>query len=169
MQTSPISPTPQLRSGRALPASRSSSETPIRVLIGDADGEFRRALRASFAADPRIEVVGDVFRRRGNRAGHRIGAARDLRGGADSADRGRTPMKPTDSDFYDTVVCELRQPLTVLNGQIQLAKRLLETDPSRTNEALDQVVTQIARINLMLVELRDRARDAEQVEALFKR
>jgi len=60
MQTSPISPTPQLRSGRALPASRSSSETPIRVLIGDADGEFRRALRASFAADPRIEVVGEA-------------------------------------------------------------------------------------------------------------
>ncbi len=74
-----------------------------------------------------------------------------------------------DADFYDTVVCELRQPLTVLNGQIQLAKRLLETDPSRANEALDQVVTQIARMNLMLVELRDRARDAEHVEALFKR
>ena len=74
-----------------------------------------------------------------------------------------------DADFYDTVVCELRQPLTVLNGQIQLAKRLLETDPSRTTVALDQVVTQIARMNLMLVELRDRARDAEHVEALFKR
>jgi phosphoglycerate-specific signal transduction histidine kinase len=78
-------------------------------------------------------------------------------------------MKPTDADFYDTVVCELRQPLTALNGQIQLAKRLLETDPSRATEALDQVVTQIARMNLMLVELRDRARDAEHVEALFKR
>jgi len=61
MQTSPISPTPQLRSGRALPASRSDSESaPIRVLIGDADGEFRRALRASFAADARIEVVGEA-------------------------------------------------------------------------------------------------------------
>jgi len=61
MQTSPISPTPQLRSGRALPASRSSSESPpIRVLIGDADKEFRRMLRASFAADPLIEVVGEA-------------------------------------------------------------------------------------------------------------
>jgi len=61
MQTSPISPTPQLRSGRALPASRSDSEpAPIRVVIGDADGDFRRALRASFAADPRIEVVGEA-------------------------------------------------------------------------------------------------------------
>jgi len=78
-------------------------------------------------------------------------------------------MKPTDAEFYDTLVCELRQPLTALNGQIQLAKRLLERDPSRASEALDQVVSQIARINLMLVELRDRARDAEHVEALFKR
>ena len=61
MQTSPISPTPELRSGRALPASRSDSEpAPIRVVIGDADGDFRRALRASFAADPRIEVVGET-------------------------------------------------------------------------------------------------------------
>ncbi len=74
-----------------------------------------------------------------------------------------------DNDFYGTVVYELRQPLTALNGQVQLAKRLLETDPSRATEALDQVVTQIARINMMLVELRDRARDAEHAEVLFKR
>lgn len=61
MQTSPTSPTPRLRSGRALPASRSRSETaPIRVLIGDADSDFRRALRTSFEADPRIEVVGEA-------------------------------------------------------------------------------------------------------------
>ena len=78
-------------------------------------------------------------------------------------------MKDPEDDFYGTVVCELRQPLTALNGQVQLAKRLLETDPSRASEALDQVVTQIARLNLMLVELRDRARDAVHVEALFKR
>ena len=78
-------------------------------------------------------------------------------------------MKDPEEDFYGTVVCELRQPLTALNGQIQRAKRLLETDPSRASEALDQVVTQIARLNMMLVELRDRARDAAHVEALFKR
>ena len=78
-------------------------------------------------------------------------------------------MKDSEEDFYGTVVYELRQPLTALNGQIQLAKRLLETDPSRASEALDQVVTQIARLNLMLVELRDRARDAAHVEALFTR
>jgi len=62
MQISPISPIPpRLRSGRVLPAPRSASEgAPIRVLIGDDDGEFRRALRSSFAGDPRIEVVGEA-------------------------------------------------------------------------------------------------------------
>jgi signal transduction histidine kinase len=72
-------------------------------------------------------------------------------------------------DFYDSVVYTLRQPLTSITGQAQLAKRLLETDPSRAGDALDQVVTQIARINLMLGELRDRARDAAHAEALFGR
>jgi two-component system, NarL family, response regulator DesR len=30
------------------------------VVIGDSDAEFRRALRARFAADPRIEVIGEA-------------------------------------------------------------------------------------------------------------
>ena len=62
MQTSPTSPTPpELRSGRAVPAPRSDSETgPIRLLIGDSDRDFRRALRVSFSADPRIHVVGEA-------------------------------------------------------------------------------------------------------------
>ena len=62
MRTSPTSPTPlQLRSGPALLAARSRGNTaPIRVLIGDDDDAFRRGLRASFAADPRIEVVGEA-------------------------------------------------------------------------------------------------------------
>ena len=62
MRTSPTSPTPlQLRSGPAPLAARSRGEiAPIRVLIGDDDEAFRRGLRASFAADPRIEVVGEA-------------------------------------------------------------------------------------------------------------
>jgi signal transduction histidine kinase len=72
-------------------------------------------------------------------------------------------------DFYDTVVYELRQPLTTINGGVQLAKRLLKTDPSGASEALDQVVSQIGRLNLMLGELRDRAQDQAAAEALFKK
>ena len=56
-----MSPIPlQLRSGPVLPARSDSETAPIRVLIGDSDGEFRRLLRVSFAADPSIEVVGEA-------------------------------------------------------------------------------------------------------------
>jgi signal transduction histidine kinase len=74
-----------------------------------------------------------------------------------------------DVEFCESLVCELRQPLTTIKGGVQLAKQLLETDPTRAGEALDQVVNQVARLNLMLIELRDRARDAAHVEALFKK
>jgi phosphoglycerate-specific signal transduction histidine kinase len=81
-------------------------------------------------------------------------------------------MKGTADDpegnFYDMVVYELRRPLASINAQVQLARRSLETDPSRAVEALDQVVIQIARMNMLLGELRDRARDAADVDALFK-
>ena len=30
------------------------------MFIGDSDGEFRRALRASFAADPRLQIIGEA-------------------------------------------------------------------------------------------------------------
>jgi PleD family two-component response regulator len=51
---------PPLRSGPIQPARSRGATAPIRLLIGDADGEFRRTLRASLAADPRVEVVGEA-------------------------------------------------------------------------------------------------------------
>jgi two-component system response regulator DesR len=62
MQTNSSPPTPpELRSGRTLHVSRSDSKTtPVRLVIGDSDGDFRRALRASVSADPRIELVGEA-------------------------------------------------------------------------------------------------------------
>ena len=62
MQTSHFSPIPpRQRSGPAHPAARSAKEVQtIRVLIGDEDHAFRRGLRASFAIDPRVEVVGEA-------------------------------------------------------------------------------------------------------------
>ena len=81
----------------------------------------------------------------------------------------KTPTEDSEIDFCDSVVCQLRQPLTSITGNVQLAKRSLATDPSRASDALDQVATQIGRLNLMLVELRDRARDAAHTEALLKR
>jgi signal transduction histidine kinase len=71
-------------------------------------------------------------------------------------------------DFYGSVVSELRQPLTTISGNAQLAKQFLRTDPDRAGAALDQVVAQIGRMKMLLGELRDRARDEEHAEVLFK-
>jgi len=77
--------------------------------------------------------------------------------------------EPAEIDFYGAVVCELRQPLTAINGDVELAMRLLETDPASALDALGQVATQLTRIDRLLVELRDRARDAAHADALFAR
>ncbi len=71
-------------------------------------------------------------------------------------------------DFYERVVAELRQPLTTVSGNAQLAKQHLRTEPDRASEALDRVVAEIGRMKMMLGELRDRARDNDHAEALFK-
>ena len=70
-------------------------------------------------------------------------------------------------DFCEQVVSELRQPLTTISGNAQLANQLMRTDPERASRALGQVVTEIGRVKMLLGELRDRARDAEHAEALF--
>ena len=80
----------------------------------------------------------------------------------------RTEADP-ESDFYGAIVSELRQPLTAISGTAQLAKRLMKTDLAGASEALDQLVRQVGRVNLIIAEIRDRALDAEHREALFKR
>jgi signal transduction histidine kinase len=80
----------------------------------------------------------------------------------------RSETDPED-DFYGAIVSELRQPLTTISGTAQLAKRLMKTDPDGATEALEQLVKQVGRINLLIAEIRDRARDAEHVEALFRK
>jgi signal transduction histidine kinase len=80
----------------------------------------------------------------------------------------RTEADP-EADFYSAIVSELRQPLTTISGTAQLAKRLISTDPAGASEALDQLTKQVGRMNLLIAELRDRALDAEHVEALFRK
>lgn len=79
-----------------------------------------------------------------------------------------SPTQSFEIDFCDSVVTELRQPITTINGGVLQVKRLLKTDPERASDTLEQVVAQIGRLNLLLAELRDRAHDAAHAEALFK-
>jgi signal transduction histidine kinase len=60
------------------------------------------------------------------------------------------------TDFWSTVVFELRQPMTAVRGQAQRAQLLLKTDPERANDALGEVVAQIVRLDRLLDELRER-------------
>jgi len=73
-----------------------------------------------------------------------------------------------EQDFYEQIVAELRQPLTTISGNAQLARQLMRTDPDRASAALDQLVAQIGRMKMLLGELRDRAHDAENAEALIR-
>jgi signal transduction histidine kinase len=68
-------------------------------------------------------------------------------------------------DFFWMVVHELRQPLTSISGQAQIAKEFLATDPIRATRALEHVVTDIRRIDRLLVELHDRAREGGHTPA----
>jgi signal transduction histidine kinase len=77
-------------------------------------------------------------------------------------------MNAMDADFIDTVVSALRQPLTTISATAQRAKKIVTTDPDQASRALDDVVAQIGRMNMLIGELRDRARDAAHAEALFK-
>lgn len=60
-------------------------------------------------------------------------------------------------DFFWTVVHELRQPLSVISGEVQIAKRVFTSDPSRATKALERSLAQIARIDRILEELHARA------------
>lgn len=61
-------------------------------------------------------------------------------------------------DFCWAVIFELRQPMTAISGNAQRARHLMQTDPIRACEALDDVVDQIARIDGLLLELYERER-----------
>jgi signal transduction histidine kinase len=57
------------------------------------------------------------------------------------------------TEFWTTIVFQLRQPMTAVSGQAQRAQRLLATDPERAGQAMDQVVAQIARLDRVLDQL----------------
>lgn len=63
------------------------------------------------------------------------------------------------------MVYELRQPLSSITGELQLAKRFLMSDPARAARSLEQAMSQIARIDRLLDELHDRAREEGETRA----
>jgi signal transduction histidine kinase len=65
---------------------------------------------------------------------------------------------PPEVHLFDTVVHELRQPLTVIRGQLQLGRRHIGKDADRVQAAIDISVAQVDRMTRLLGDLLDSAR-----------
>ena len=70
----------------------------------------------------------------------------------------RPVVDPTEADLFDTVVHELRQPLTVIRGQLQLGRRQVGRDGDRERAAIDLALAQVDRMSRLLIDLLDSAR-----------
>ena len=63
-----------------------------------------------------------------------------------------------ETDLFGTIVHELRAPLTVIRGQVQLARRHVADDVERSRVAMDSAVAQVDRMDVLITQLLDHAR-----------
>lgn len=63
-----------------------------------------------------------------------------------------------ETDLFTTIVHELRGPLTVIRGQVQLARRRIGPDGEAQRDALDKTIAQVDRMSGLISELLDQAR-----------
>lgn len=59
------------------------------------------------------------------------------------------------SELFGVVVHELRQPLTVIRGQLQLGRRQIGRDEDRERDAIDVAIAQVDRMTILLSALVD--------------
>lgn len=64
----------------------------------------------------------------------------------------------SETDLFAMIVHELRQPLTVIRGQVQSARRHIGEDPAAQRLAMDRVIAQVDRMNILMAQLLDHAR-----------
>ena len=72
-------------------------------------------------------------------------------------DIGRLAPDWPDTDLFRTVVHELRGPLTVIRGNLQLARRRIGLDPERERNAVDGALAQVDRMDRLISDLLDEA------------
>jgi signal transduction histidine kinase len=65
------------------------------------------------------------------------------------------PAPAHKSDLFAIVVHELRQPLTVMRGQLQLGQRQIGRDQTREREAIGLAIAQVDRMDKLLTALLD--------------
>lgn len=79
---------------------------------------------------------------------------------------GQLASQAREADFFSAAVHELRQPLSVMRGQMQLALRRIAKDPERGRMAIDLAIAQTDRMNAMIEEVLDHARLAANALSL---
>jgi len=62
------------------------------------------------------------------------------------------------TDLFGTIVHELRAPLTVIRGQVQVARKHVDGDVDRARLAMDSAMGQVDRMDRLITELLDHAR-----------
>ena len=73
-------------------------------------------------------------------------------------DVGQLAVDWPETDLFGMVVHELRGPLTVMRGQVQLARRRIGQDPERQRGPIDLAIAQMDRMAKLITELLDHAR-----------
>jgi signal transduction histidine kinase len=68
---------------------------------------------------------------------------------------GQSAAEWAKTDFFSTAIHELKTPLTVISGQLQRARRLMNTDLERGRAAVDLAQQQIERMNRLISGLQD--------------
>jgi len=72
------------------------------------------------------------------------------------ADDGRRPTAASpETELFAMIVHELRQPLTVIRGQLQLGRRQIGRDEVRERETMDLAIAQVDRMEKLLTALLD--------------
>jgi signal transduction histidine kinase len=155
---------------------RGHPDLPIVMLSGDsaalAEGRARRSRRsraARFAGFVSKPFVVEEFLATMKGALQPVAPAATARPQpVDTPDRGNIILFPNlgpaaasdapEAHLFDTVVHELRQPLTVIRGQLQLGLRHVGADPVRERAAIDAAIAQVDRMSRLLADLLDSVR-----------
>jgi len=62
------------------------------------------------------------------------------------------------TDIFSAAIHELKTPLTTISGQMQLARKLMTSNPARGRAAMDLAFGQIGRMTRLIAELQDQIR-----------
>ena len=137
-------PTGESRSWRdAAAIRRAHPALPVVLFTGDADAVAEARARHSYRSRAAgfAGIIGKPF------------AIVDLLATVKAAVDGSHETDPV-----GMIVHELRQPLTIIRGRVQLARQHLVADPARGGHEMDETLTQVDRMDDLIDQLLDHAR-----------